>query len=145
LAYRLPTFDAVETAVLSIDGRELSIPNSIRYRLATDPIEFSVHTSIPDVIEYPTDPEVTLTISNDSDRADRFVAGLTRMGPSVASLPVSRISAFVPAGESRTVSIVDDAMLSRVAEPEFGDGESDFLYKLDWRSKDTEESVRMTT
>jgi hypothetical protein len=144
VAFELPgSIEAVNsTAVLAHPGGEYRLDAELRKRLTATP-EFAVDLSVPETVAADGSLSVTVTVTNGGDSPARFVGGLNRYGPRVASTPVEAIRPLVPAGESATRAIDQTRVLADTSDEEVGDGESDVKFSLYTPARSEQRSVRV--
>lgn len=144
LAFKLPgSFEVSKPeAVLSHPGGERRLDGGLRARLATTP-EFAVQFSVPETVAADGSLSVDVTATNEGDAPARFVGGLNRYGPRIASMPIEEIRPLVPAGESATQSIDQSSVLGNTAAGEVGDGEPDAQFALFTVAGSEHRSVRV--
>ncbi|MFB6127269.1 MAG: hypothetical protein ABEJ79_08280 [Halolamina sp.] len=129
--FRLPSsVPADPTIRLRWPGGEWPLPEPYRRRLAASSPPLSWSVEAPSELDVGTPPTVRASVANDGDLPGRFVAGLSRAGPRVASIPVRRVSARVPANETRTVETTADVTGQEVDAEDLGDGEADVRFTL---------------
>lgn len=138
ILFRLPeTGDADETRLTGAGGKwEPTEP--IRERLAKPEPDLQVSVTIPETVKKDTQPTINITVQNQGTIASRFVAGLSRKGPSIARRPVALISQRVEADSKAKIVVTDDSDIESVDEEELGDGNADMSYHLNW----TEDAIR---
>lgn len=141
--YRLPPTGSADGARLVQGEKEWTPSARIRELLATPPASFSVTPSFPEAVPHDEQPTVSLAVENEDDRPGRFVACLSRSGPSVAMIPATRVSEPVPAGGAIDVAVTDQAHRETVFGPERNDGEPDMRYFLELPSRRVDGSVRV--
>jgi hypothetical protein len=129
-------------AVLEYPGAERELAPGLRARLAANP-EFAFDVSVPDTVAEDDSLSVAIAVTNEGDAPARFVGGLNRSGPRVASTPVQAVRPLVPAGESVTTSI-DQSGVPRETPPEdVGDGEADARFSFASVAGDVDREVRV--
>lgn len=111
-------------AVLEYPGAERELAPELRARLAANP-EFAFDVSVPDTVPEDGSLAVAVAITNEGDTPARFVGGLNRSGPRVASVPVQAVRPLVPAGEEHTLSIDQNEVPLETPPEDVGDGEPD--------------------
>jgi len=101
--FDLPTTGTADDAALVWDGDEWPLPESIRRRLEVAP-EFAV--SFDDEL---TNGSCTLTVTNEGDRPQRFLAAVNQEGGSSAYRPIGVRTAVIDGGANREFDIVAPA------------------------------------
>ena len=133
LVFQLPATASSEDpeTVLEFGSWEREVPSMVQSRLATENPEFTVDATVTSPIEVGESPRVTLTVENTSDVGGRFVAGLNRSGPMVASMPAARISLPVEGGAvAEFVHEPTDVTGVEVPDGKLDDGEADLTFRL---------------
>lgn len=130
LAFELPgTADSPDAeAVLELPDRERELDAGLRERLAADP-SLTHEFAVPDEVAEHESVPVEVSVQNDGDAPARFVAGLNRVGPRVASMPVEALTPLVAPGDREVVEVASDAS-QKAASDEVGDGEWDVRFTL---------------
>lgn len=138
LLFELPAsgFDSTADAALRWPGGEHRLRAGLRERLRTDAPEFSVSIDAPDVLAQGESPTFDVAVRNDGTVPGRFVAGLNRYGPLVASAPAKRFSLLVDAGATERTTYTGGISGYQVPDEDLGDGESDLRYR--WNGADDE-------
>jgi len=116
------TFDSLQPARVGLDTDYLSI-------------------SAPERAENGSAFTLSVESTNEGDIGGRFVAAVSRYGPQVAAAPVERVSAFVPAVES--VTLTYSQTLSADTD-DVSDGEPDATYEFQWVGGGAERRVTLT-
>jgi hypothetical protein len=110
VCFPLPATGAPEGAGLTW-GDNVWVPSpEVRERLGAESPPLSVEWSAPDTVEMGEPPAVEVSVTNEGDRAGRFVGALNRSGPRVAYTPVTATSRPIPAGETETWTLETDAL-----------------------------------
>jgi len=108
-------------------------------RLQAPPPSLSVAFDGPAEVSADETVTVTATVTNEGDVDGRFVAGLNRYGPVVASYPVAKLSAAVPAGQSTAVEHATAmSLIGEMDQADVGDGEVDGHFGLQYPGGDAE-------
>lgn len=143
LLFELPETGVADEAAVTWPGGETALSTTARAQLSSPDPTLSVELSAPESLPEGESPEIEITVTNEGDAPGQFTAGLNRVGPLVAYIPVARFSRRVPAGETVTIPVETDPLDSPGAE-ELDDGEADVRYLLRWVGGETEAKIRMT-
>lgn len=128
-------------AILEGPDGERELDAGLRERLAADPSlthEFAVPAEVAENDAVP----IEVSVQNDGDAPARFVAGLNRAGPQVASMPVEALTPLVAPGDRAVVEVSSDAP-SKVASEDVGDGEWDVRFTLNIAGGSASRDVRV--
>ena len=131
VCFPLPATGAPEGAGLTWSGNVWSPPPDVRARLAAESPPLSVSWSVPDSVEAGSAPAVEVSVTNEGERAGRFVGALNRSGPRVAYAPAASESRLVPAGGTETWAPETD-VLGDAGEWSETDGPTEAAYHLHW-------------
>lgn len=142
LLFALPPTGDAGTAALTWPGGEFALPEPARQQLASERPALSVSLDAPETAAVGEAPPLSVTVTNEGSTPGQFVAGVTRIGPRVAYIPLARISERVPAGESTTIPIPTES-LDSPGEESLGDGKPDVRYVLTWVDGDREAEIRV--
>ncbi|MFB6193607.1 MAG: hypothetical protein ABEI75_00955 [Halobaculum sp.] len=134
LVYELPPVETVSEARLTTPNARWPLPSRIRRRLTTEPPTVEVAAEFPSELGTDRAPSIAVSLTNRTDRFARFVGGLTRSGPDIASIPVASVVEPVPAGETVELTIREEP-LSPDDRSIVGDGKSDLRYTFDWSAE----------
>lgn len=143
LAFELPerTGSPDAEAVLEHPGGERELAAGLRERLAADP-SLTHEFTVPDEVGERDDVPVEVSVQNDGDVPARFVAGLNRVGPRVASMPVEGLTPLVAPGDRAVVELSSDAP-SKTPSEDVGDGEWDVRFTLNTVDASAARNVRV--
>jgi hypothetical protein len=141
--FELPEVEDASDAALRWPGGEWQPGSSLRERLSSPAPTLSVEWSVPDTVSVGDQPTIEFTVTNESDRPGRFVAGLNRTGGGIAYMPVAAIHKLIPAGETVSWSVTDTYDIRAPGEEGIGDGEPDMTYKLARTDDRLEQAVRI--
>jgi hypothetical protein len=146
LVFELPgSTDASDPeVVLERPGGERELDASLRSRVAAAP-EFSADVSVPDTVPNDGSLSVAVSVTNEGDTPARFVGGLNRAGPRIASTPVRAMRPLVPASGEQTVSVDQSEVPLEVSDDEVGDGDPDARFTFYSVAGDTAREVRVVT
>jgi hypothetical protein len=75
-------------------------------------------------------------LTNEGDVPGRFVAGLNRYGPRVASTPAKRFSLLADAGATERTGYTGEISGYEVPDEDLGDGDADLRYRWNAASDD---------
>ncbi|MFB6269347.1 MAG: hypothetical protein ABEH83_05350 [Halobacterium sp.] len=144
LAFELPgSVEAADPeAVISHPGGEHELNAGEGARLASAHA-FAVELSAPETATVGESLSVEVTVTNEGASPARFVGGLNRYGPRVASIPVEAVRPLVPAGESVTRTIDQSDVTTETADEDVGDGERDATFTLNSVAGSRERRVRV--
>lgn len=143
LLYEIPVSGESTNTYLKFQDHRWEPSDSIRDQLASYPTDLSVRMSVPKTTPEKENPTISITVDNEDDRPGRFVAGLSRSGPSIASKPVVRISKRISASGQANISITDDTGMDSVSPKDLDDGEQDIRYYLNWDSGSEESAIHL--
>lgn len=130
LLFERGAVEADDDVALQWPGGEHVVEGDVRARMNGLAPSFSATVETPAEHEGADGPEsLAVEVTNDADRAARFVGALNRAGPAVASTPVTPIHELFDAGATRTISI-EDSWGGPPPEERVGDGEADVTYRL---------------
>jgi len=131
VCFPLPATGAPEGAGLTwADSVWVPSPD-VRERLAAESPPLSVEWSVPDSVEAGVSPAVEVSVTNEGERAGRFVGALNRSGPRVAYTPVTAVSRPMPAGETETWTLQTGALDGQGGWTPDG-GQTEATYYLHW-------------
>lgn len=120
--------------VLQWPGGEYPLEDAFEERLARSPPP--MHATLRKQYDETPGEPIAVDVTNDGDVPGRFVGALNRQGGGVAYAPIERVSVFLAAGESTTVSI-EDSVDHRT--PGGGsNGPPDMRYDLYWATGSAE-------
>lgn len=142
LLFELSTDDHRGDLGLTWPGGRRSIDSSILDRLDAGAPRFSVSLLVPETHDSPDAPRVDIEVTNEGDRARRFLGALNRSGPYIAYAPVARVSEMVPPGETVTLT-VDDEWSGMPSDERIGDGKPDVTYRLHYADDEAVAEVRI--
>lgn len=142
LAFELPTGAPDGSMRLTWPGGERSVETEIGPRLAAGSPTFSASLSLPETHDSLEAPPVEIEITNEDDVPRRFLGALNRVGPSIAYIPVTRLSGMVPPGESVTLT-VEDSWYELPPDDRIGDGEPDVTYHLHYAGGEDSARIRV--
>lgn len=108
LLFELPGSATDGDARLTYPRGEWSAEAALAERLASPVPSMAASLSVPDDAEPGAGLPVTITVENQGDVAARFIGGLNRTGPAVASTPVARVSTAAEAGATTRVEVNDE-------------------------------------
>jgi len=130
LLFELPAsgFDSTSDAAVTWPGGEHRLRAGLRERLRADAPAFSVSITAPDTLAQGESPRFEVAVTNEGDVPGRFVAGLNRYGPRVASTPAKRFSILVDADGTERTSYTGGISGHRVPDDQLGDGDADLRY-----------------
>jgi len=130
LLFELPGsgFDSTGDAAITWPGGEHRLRDGLRERLRADAPAFSVSIDAPETLAQGESPEFGVAVTNDGTVPGRFVAGLNRYGPRVASMPAKRFSLLVDAGATERTGYTGDISGHEVPDEDLGDGDADLRY-----------------
>ncbi|NHN41520.1 hypothetical protein G9C85_07695 [Halorubellus sp. JP-L1] len=130
LLFELPAsgFDSTSDAAVTWPGGEHRLRAGLRERLRADAPAFSVSIDAPDTLAQGESPTFDVAVTNDGTVPGRFVAGLNRYGPRVASIPAKRFSILVDAGATERTSYTGGISGFRVPDDQLDDGDHDLRY-----------------
>lgn len=130
LLFELPAtgFDSTSDAAVTWPGGEHRLRNGLRERLRADAPEFSVSITPPDTLAQGESPTFDVAVTNEGAVPGRFVAGLNRYGPRVASTPAKRFSILVDAGATERTSYTGGISGYDVPDEDLGDDDADLRY-----------------
>lgn len=143
LLYKLPATGDASTATLTWPDGEWRPRESLRQRLATSMPPVSLSLSIPESIQVREAPTLTFTVTNEGDIAGHFIAALTRAGPSIASLPLTRVSRLIPAKTTTTFEVTDTSDIGVPGAAEQDGNSPDMTYTLAWTGGQLRRGVRI--
>lgn len=113
-------------------GGEHRLRAGLRERLRVDAPAFSASIDAPETLAQGESPTFDVAVTNEGDVPGRFVAGLNRYGPLVASTPAKRFSLLVDADATArttyTGDVTGDVTGHRVPDENLSDGEQDLHY-----------------
>jgi hypothetical protein len=138
LVFELPDDWSAKHAAFGLGSREWPVGDGIRERMAAAPPDLEIAWD-PLETARPGDVVHEFDVSNESDRATRFVGVLTASGLD-AEEPLAVFNRRVPAnsGHSFDVSVPGLPADSSAV----GDGDSDVTYELQWAGGVLEQDVR---
>jgi len=144
VVFELPNAASDADPALTWPGGEWRPDGRLRERLVTFDPPMSVELDGSETLEPGEEPTLSVTATNEGDVPGRFLAGLNRVGPSVAYTPVQRVSFPVGAGATETVTVTDDSIDvgGGVRDEDVGDAEDDATYHLDWTGDRVSLSLR---
>jgi hypothetical protein len=141
--FELPESGETTDTSLLWPGGAWQPDSTLQARLAAPEPSLTVEWSVPETVSIGTEPEITFTVTNDSDLQTRFVAGLNRTGGGIAYAPVAAISHPISAGETVEWSLTDPFEVRDSGNDETDD-EPDMSYRMLWSGEDREQQVRIT-
>jgi hypothetical protein len=130
LLFELPAtgFDSTSDTAVTWPAGEHRLRAGLRERLRADAPEFSISIDAPETLPQGESPTFDVAVTNDGTVPGRFVAGLNRYGPRVASTPAKRFSLLVDAGATARTSYTGGISGYEVSDEDLGDGEPDLHY-----------------
>jgi hypothetical protein len=128
--FELPAsgFESTADAAVTWPSGEHRLRAGLRERLRADAPALSASIDAPETVARGESPTFDVAVTNDGDVPGRFVAGLNRYGPRVASTPAERFSLLVDAGATARTTYTGDVSGYRVPDADLGDGEPDLHY-----------------
>lgn len=138
LLFELPAsgFESTVDAAVTWPGGEHRLPAGLRERLRADAPEFSVSIDAPETLAQGESPGFEVALTNEGDVPGRFVAGLNRYGPRVASTPAKRFSLLADAGATERMTYIGEISGYEVPDEDLGDGDADLRYRWNAASDD---------
>jgi hypothetical protein len=143
--FELPDSPTGDTTKLRWTGGEWMPPAAIARRLVEPTPTLSVEVSIPEEVIRQSDPELVFTVTNDGPVGSRFVCGVNRHGGETGSDVVASFTELLPAGESKTLQVVDQSDVRVPDLDDIDDGEPDMEYSVRWESGGTSRDVRIVS
>lgn len=98
LVFELAETGDASDARLSWPGGEWTPPQAVRERLEAPLPAFSATLDGPQTVTKGDEPRLTVTVTNEGERAGRFAFALNQSGPRIAYAPVASISGTLAAG-----------------------------------------------
>lgn len=144
VCFPLPATGASEGAGLTWSGNVWVPPPGVRARLAAESPSLSVSWSVPGSVEAGSAPAVKISVTNEGERAGRFVGALNRSGPRVAYAPAASDSRLVPAGGTETWTPETDT-LGDAGEWSETDGPTEATYHLHWPGDRSQRTVEVAS
>lgn len=141
--FALPESGDASDAALTWPGGEWRPGDVLRARLAAPDPPLSVDWSVPGTVERGVDPEMEFVVTNEGDVTGRFVAGVNRVGPSIAYAPAVAVSRPIPPGTTDTWTVRDDSVTYRSDADGSSDGEPEAKYHLVWTGGRRTRAVRV--
>lgn len=143
LAFELPAAGDASDAAVVWPGGEWEPGASLRERLGADTPPMSMEASIPETVTPNSTPVITLTVTNEGNVDERFVAAVNRTGGGVAYAPIGAIRPLVPAGETKSIDITDTMGIRDPGADARNDGEPDLTYQVRWSGENIRTDVRI--
>lgn len=138
--FELPATGDASDAALTWETTVWEPSPALRSRLAKPSPSLSLDWSVP-ATPTPGETPMEFSVTNESDRDGRFVAGLDESGIRTARSPVEAFSRRVPAGETVRWETVHENGVTADSDA-VDDGESDGTYVLSWTGGRRERTVR---
>ncbi|MXR43084.1 hypothetical protein GRX01_17280 [Halobaculum sp. WSA2] len=142
--FNLPESRDTTDISLHWPGGEWQPDSTLQARLTAPEPTLTVEWSVPETVSAGIEPEITFTITNNSDQQTRFVAGLNRTGGGIDYAPVAAISRPIPGEETVEWSLTDTFEVRSPGDDETGDDEPDMTYRMLWPGEGREQQVRIT-
>jgi hypothetical protein len=142
VCFPLPATGAPEGAGLTWADNVWVPSPAVRDRLAAAAPPLSVEWAAPDTVEMGEAPTIEVSVTNEGDRAGRFVGALNRSGPRIAYIPVTAISRLIPAGATETWTLETGALDGQGGWTPDG-GQTAATYHLHWPDRHRQRTVEV--